>query len=113
MVREASRTPDAPALVSLPDPGASQPLFAPLKDLDKRGRLLIGALILLANIPILHYLVVHVIGENPVTTTVPFVDDFNRTDLGPNYWYQGGDWRIVDPLLEAGLLYRDCTLGIA
>jgi len=96
MVREASRTPDAPALVNLPDPGASAPLFAPLRDLDKRGRILIAAFILLANIPVLHYLVRHVIGENPVTATVPFIDDFNRPELGPNYWYQGGDWRIVD-----------------
>jgi len=75
---------------------AEAPLFAPHRDLNKRGLLLIGGLILLANIPLIHYFFRHVLTPMPVAAGVslPFTDDFNRADVGERYWSTGGDWRI-------------------
>lgn len=77
------------------------PLFAPLRDLDRRGKLLIGALVLVANLPLLHYVVRHQLAAMPVVATIPFHDDFNRAEIGPNYWTTGGDWRIENGELHA------------
>lgn len=77
------------------------PLFNPLGDLDRRGRIILGVLVLLANVPLIHYLFRHVLTPMPVTTTIPFKDDFNREEIGPNYWTTGGDWRIENGELHA------------
>jgi hypothetical protein len=79
---------DAPAA------GSDAPLFNPLGDLSRRQLILFGVFILLANLPLIHYFFKHVLGDMPVTASVPFVDDFNRADLGTNYWNTGGHWRI-------------------
>lgn len=90
----AKRIQDKPDAAPAPLPAGEVPLFAPLRDLDKRGKLVIAGLILLANIPLIHYFFRHVLRAMPTTTTVPFVDSFDRADVGPNYWSTGGDWRV-------------------
>lgn len=63
----------------------------PLK--QKRVLLPLGALVLVLSLPFIHYALR---GEARTTTTVPFTDDFERAELGPNYFSTGGHWRIVD-----------------
>jgi hypothetical protein len=99
--KRGTEKPESAPSPSSPTPVAEVPLFAPLRDLDKRGRILLGALILLANLPLIHYAFRHGLREMPTTTTVPFADDFNRDDVGPNYWSTGGDWRIEGGELHA------------
>ncbi len=77
------------------------PFFAPLAALGPRQRVFFGVLILLANLPLIHYVFKHVLQEMPVTTTIPFTDDFNRADVGPNYWNSGGQWRIENGELHS------------
>ncbi|MDR0965718.1 MAG: hypothetical protein LBM75_04330 [Myxococcales bacterium] len=36
-----------------------------------------------------------------ITASVPFADDFERTEIGPNYVTGGGFWRIVDGTLQS------------
>ena len=98
----AKRASDKPAPAPSPAvPSESAPLFAPLRDLDRKGKLLIAGLILLANIPLIHYFFRHVLRPMPVSAQVPFSDSFDRADVGPNYWSTGGDWRIEHGWLHA------------
>ena len=99
--KRGTEKPESAPPASSPTPVAEVPLFAPLRDLDKRGRIVLGALILLANLPLIHYAFRHGMREMPTTTTIPFADDFNRDDVGPNYWSTGGDWRIEGGELHA------------
>ena len=92
---DKSEKPATEKLEKVPAPGPDVvPTFNPLLELTKRQAWLLGGLILLANIPLIHYGVRHVLMEMPVTTTIPFQDDFSRAELGPNYWTTGGLWRI-------------------
>lgn len=86
--------PTAPAATASSTHAQSPALFAPLADLSKRARVGLGALALIANLPLLHYAVVHVAQEMPVSVQVPFQDGFERTELGDNYWSTSGMWRI-------------------
>lgn len=54
--------------------------------------------IFLANFPLLHYVTR---GEAPVTTSVPFTDDFSRDTIGPHYFSTGGHWRIENGELHS------------
>jgi hypothetical protein len=40
-------------------------------------------------------------GQAPVTSTVPFFDDFNRAEVGPSYFTIGGHWRVENGLLHS------------
>lgn len=53
----------------------------------------LAILLFVLNIPFIHLLTR---GAAATTTTVPFHDDFNRDQLGQNYFATGGQWRIVD-----------------
>ena len=77
------------------------PLFDPMSDLLPKQRWFFGVLILLANLPLIHYFFKHKLQEMPTTTSVPFVDDFNRADVGPNYWNTGGFWTISNGELKS------------
>lgn len=101
-----------PAQATTPDATAAAPLAVPavLPDAPSRSaaRLVLGltpwqlgglgAVILAANLPLLHYLVR---GEAEVTATLPFADDFNRTEIGSSYASTGGHWRIESGVLHA------------
>lgn len=89
---------DASAAGADPD---SAPLFDPMGDLVPKQRWFFGVLILLANLPLIHYFFKHKLQEMPTTTTLPFVDDFNRLDIGPNYWNSGGYARIENNELKS------------
>jgi len=39
--------------------------------------------------------------QAPATLNKPFVDDFNRAELGDNWNFQGGSWRILDGVLRS------------
>jgi hypothetical protein len=56
---------------------------------------------LLVNVPIFHYVVRNILMDRPTTTTVPFRDDFGRTEVGDNYWTTGGHWRIENGELHS------------
>ncbi len=51
----------------------------------------LAGIVVAVQLPFLLYLVR---GEAPVTATVPFSDDFERQQLGENYFATGGHWRI-------------------
>jgi hypothetical protein len=97
----AKRTVEKDAPVSAAAPHVDAPLFNPLADLGPRQRIFFAVLVVLANLPLIHYFFKHTLQEMPVTTTIPFSDDFNRVDLGPNYWNTGGFWRIENGELHS------------
>jgi hypothetical protein len=56
------------------------------------------AVIVVANLPFIIYLAR---GQAPVTASIPFADDFERVETGPNYFTVGGHWRIENGVLHA------------
>lgn len=68
-----------------------------------RSLLVIGAIVLVLNLPILHYAFFR--RAAPVTAQVPWSDDFSDGNkLAQHYWSPGGQWRIVNgELLEPGV----------
>lgn len=89
-----SRESSTSALGLPPEPGP-HPL------LTKRILLRLGILLIVLNIPFVH---LAMRGEAAVTTTIPFSDDFDRAELGADYFATGGHWRIVDgALLSPGV----------
>jgi hypothetical protein len=60
---------------------------------DRRIWLPLVLLVSLLSIPFLH---LGLRGQAKITTSVPFEDRFDRTDLGSNYFATGGFWRILD-----------------
>ncbi len=53
----------------------------------------LAVLLFILNIPFIH---LALRGPAKVTTTIPFQDDYSRTELGDNYFSTGGLWRIVN-----------------
>lgn len=77
------------------------------------SRIVLAAVVVLINLPLLHFYVFR--GQQRVSKTVPFSDDFNRNALGDGYWSSGGHWRIVNgQLLSPGVknnpLWLEATL---
>ena len=91
----------APAPAATPTPPADPPLFSLFSDLGQKDLMRLGVLVFVINIPLLHYLVRHVLMAQPTTAEVPFHDDFQRADVGPNYWSTGGHWRIENGEVHA------------
>ena len=56
------------------------------------------AVLVLVNLPFLH---VAFRGPREVTQAVPFSDNFERAELGNDYWSNGGNYRIVSGQLYA------------
>lgn len=95
--------PDAPAPVS--DPSPVDPPAADARRFGEPGPagphpltrrrvwLPIALLVAVLGLPFVH---LALRGEAPVTASVPFRDDFNRTELGEHYFATGGFWRPLD-----------------
>lgn len=60
---------------------------------QRRVWLPLAVLLLILNIPFLH---LALRGAAKTTTTVPFEDNFDRAELGTNYFATGGHWRIIN-----------------
>ncbi|HET9449675.1 MAG TPA: hypothetical protein VFO83_02270, partial [Aggregicoccus sp.] len=66
--------------------------------LTRRGWAILGAVVLLVNLPLLHRLVR---GEQDVTVQLPYQNDFSRLEtLGADFWTMaGGLWTVEEGLL--------------
>jgi hypothetical protein len=64
------------------------------------GRQLLGvaAVVVAAQLPFLIYFAR---GETEVVASIPFSDDFNRSEIGSSYFSTGGHWRIEDGVLHS------------
>ena len=61
--------------------------------LSRRGWAVVAGFILLANLPVLHYLLLR--GAPEATVTLPYQDDFSSPErLAANYFTTGGLWRL-------------------
>lgn len=58
----------------------------------------VAAIVAAINVP---FLVRALRPAQAVTAQIPFADDFNRDDVGANYFSGGGNWRIVDGALQS------------
>lgn len=58
----------------------------------------LAGLVISAHLPFIVYLTR---GAAPVTASVPFSDDFERTEIGPSYFAIGGHWRIEKGVLHS------------
>src|ERR687892_2565850 len=59
--------------------------------LSRAGLAVLASVILALNIPIIHRALR---GAQPVTATVPYLDDFSDpSTVSRNYWNTGGHWR--------------------
>jgi len=73
------------------------------KPLTRPGRVVIGVLLLLLNLPLIHYFVFRRAPE--ATQALPYRDDFsNPATVESNYFSTGGQWRVVNgELLSPGV----------
>lgn len=73
--------------------------------LIRRSMVVIAAVVLLFNIPLIHYFVFR--GPMKATATLPFHDDFSDpSTVSKNYWSSGGLWRVdttVGQLVSPGV----------
>jgi hypothetical protein len=76
-------------------PTRAAPPAANTEKLSPRWRLFFIALVIVVNLPLLA-LTFRPSAETTVSIGSGFTDDFNRTDLGPNYFATGAYWRIVN-----------------
>lgn len=99
--KEKERAADAPA-AEQPAPAAEegkQAPWQPPQPLSRGARYVLLGVVLLANLPLIHYALR---GEQEATVQVPYSDDFSdRTTVERNYWTNGGDWRTVNGQLLA------------
>jgi len=97
--KEKERAADAPA-AEQPSPAAEEPQpWQPPQPLSRGARYVLLGLVLLANLPLIHYALR---GEQEATLQLPYADDFSdRTTVERNYWTNGGDWRTVTGQLLA------------
>lgn len=64
------------------------------RPLSRRGWMALGAVVLVANLPLLHYAMR---GEQPVTVELPYQDDFSDPGtVQRNYWSNGMHYRTVE-----------------
>ena len=91
--KEKERAADAPAPAEAPPATGEAPWKPPAK-LSRNVLLALGGLVVLANLPLLHYALR---GEQEVTAQVPYRDDFSdRTTVERSYWSTGGHWRTIN-----------------
>jgi hypothetical protein len=71
--------------------------------LSTRARAIVAGVIVLFNIPLIHYFVFR--GSPTATATVPYQNDFsNPATIGTDFWSSGGHYRVVDGwLLSPGV----------
>jgi hypothetical protein len=70
--------------------------------LSRRGWIILGVLVVLANFPLVHYALFR--GTPEATVTLPYLNTFSdRATVERDFWSSGGHWRVVDnELLAAG-----------
>jgi len=99
--KEKERAADAPAAeqpAPAADGGAPSP-WKPPQPLSRGARFVLLGVVLLANLPLIHYALR---GEQEATVQVPYADDYSdRTTVERNYWTNGGYWRTVNGQLLA------------
>lgn len=82
----------APSADALAAPKGPVALWEKPQGLSRRGWAFLGAVVLVANFPVLHYFLFRSRPEAPVA--IPYEDDFSRPErLVQNYWAAGGLWR--------------------
>lgn len=71
--------------------------------LGQKGRAIIAGLLVLFNVPLIHYFVFR--GSPNATATVPYQNDFSDpASIGRDFWSSGGHYRTVDGwLLSPGV----------
>jgi hypothetical protein len=101
-VSNATAQQTTPAKAPIEKPAAVPPpehkSLAQRLDLTPKQVVLFGALILVVNIPIIHRFLLR--PHPAITKSVPFEDDFNRAEIGPDYHWIGAQPRIRDGTLE-------------
>jgi hypothetical protein len=77
--------------------------FVPASPLSRKGWALTGAVVLLINLPLIHYTLLRPRPEAPLK--LPYADDFSSFDtVAKNYFSTGGLWRVVEgQLLSPGV----------
>src|SRR5262249_18425394 len=79
-----------------PVPAALAPWQKP-EGLSRRGWVLLAALVLLVNFPVIHRFLR---GPLEATVSIPYADDFgDGVPLTQRYFSTGGDWRVRDGIL--------------
>ncbi|HYV47008.1 MAG TPA: hypothetical protein VFA20_19225 [Myxococcaceae bacterium] len=99
--KEKERAADAPAAEQpVPAANGSTPApWQPPQPLSRGARWVLLGVVLLANLPLIHYALR---GEQEATVQVPYADDYSdRTTVERNYWTNGGYWRTVNGQLLA------------
>ena len=84
-----------------PEASAASPPTRGLRPaaLSRLGWAALAAVILALNVPIIHRALR---GAQPVTTAIPYSDDFSDpSTVSRNYWTTGGQWRVVSGELLA------------
>lgn len=91
------------AAIAALDGGEVEVPFEGPAPLSRNTLIALGALVLVFNLPLIHYYLLR--GEAPVTTTVPFSDTFDDPlTVQKNYFSTGGHWRTVGgTLLSPGV----------
>jgi len=91
--------PEAPATTATPAPpgarvaGAGEPASGLDRPLGRLGWLVVALCVLATSLPLLH---LALRGAPPVTVAGPrFDDDFERPEIGGNWFTTGGHWRIL------------------
>lgn len=85
--------PPSPPAEPTPEPYGQPPPAGPHPLTQRRIWLPLALLLAVLSIPFVH---LALRGPAETTTTIPFADDFDRAELGPDYFATGGHWRIVD-----------------
>jgi hypothetical protein len=83
--------------------GAAVATWEPPRPLGRNAKLVIAGVVLLLNLPMLHYFLVR--GQMPATLALPYSDSFeDPSTVERNYWSTGGLWRVVNgQLLSPGV----------
>jgi len=90
---KASEKDSAAKPEALPEP-PKEPWKKP-EGLTRRGWLILGAVIVLANFPVVHHALFR--SEPEATVSLPYSDDFSRREtVENNYWNTGGHWRTIN-----------------
>jgi hypothetical protein len=83
--------------------GGAQPRWAPPEKLSRVSLGVLAAVVLLLNLPLVHYVLLRSTPE--VAVILPYTDDFSDpSTVAQRYWSSGGLWRTVDGwLLSPGV----------
>ena len=93
--KERERSEERTQAVSEVPPAANVEAWQKPAGLTRRGWGILVGVVLLANLPVLHYWLLRSRPEAPVS--LPYQDDFSSKErLEANYWTTGGLWRLMN-----------------